>query len=53
MVNYLYDLDAIEENHEAFAERGGVAMSSAVRRLLPAPAVPRAGRAPELAHAGR
>ena len=33
MVNYLYDLDTIERNHEAFAERGEVAMSSEVRRL--------------------
>ena len=33
MVNYLYDLDHIETNHEAFANRGVVAASSAVRRL--------------------
>ncbi|TVR08624.1 MAG: MCD, Malonyl-CoA decarboxylase MCD [Salinarimonadaceae bacterium] len=33
MVNYLYDLDAIERNHEAYAERGEVAVSSEVRRL--------------------
>lgn len=53
MVNYLYDLEAIEENHEAFAERGDVAISSAVRRLLPAPALPRKGRTQELVHAAR
>jgi malonyl-CoA decarboxylase len=34
MVNYLYDLAAIEQNHEAFAQRGEVATSSAVRKLL-------------------
>jgi malonyl-CoA decarboxylase len=33
MVNYLYDLDEIEANHEAFVERGIVAASSAVRKL--------------------
>jgi malonyl-CoA decarboxylase len=34
MVNYLYDLDDIEKNHEAFANQGEVAASSAVRRML-------------------
>ncbi|MDB5569733.1 MAG: Malonyl-CoA decarboxylase [Hyphomicrobiales bacterium] len=34
MVNYLYDLDQIEENHEAFANQGEVVASPAVRRLL-------------------
>jgi malonyl-CoA decarboxylase len=33
MVNYLYDLSAIERNHEAFAENGEVVASSAVKRL--------------------
>jgi malonyl-CoA decarboxylase len=33
MVNYLYDLDHIEANHEAFANRGAVAASSSVRKL--------------------
>ncbi len=33
MVNYLYELDQIEKNHEAFANRNEVAASSAVRRL--------------------
>ena len=33
MVNYLYDLDHIETNHEAFANRGVVAASSGVRKL--------------------
>ena len=33
MVNYLYDLDHIEQNHEAFAEKGEVIASSAVRKL--------------------
>lgn len=36
MVNYLYDLDRIEANHEAFAERSTVAASGAVQRALPA-----------------
>lgn len=35
MVNYLYALDEIERNHEAFAEGGAVAASDAVRRLRP------------------
>jgi malonyl-CoA decarboxylase len=34
MVNYLYDLDDIEKNHEAFAENRTVVASSAVQRLL-------------------
>lgn len=42
MVNYLYDLDAIEKNHEAFAERGEVIAAPALKKLaaapLPAPA---------------
>ena len=33
MVNYLYDLDDIEKNHEAFAENRTVVASSAVRKL--------------------
>jgi malonyl-CoA decarboxylase len=36
MVNYLYDLDEIERNHEAFVNRGEIAASSAVRKLVPA-----------------
>lgn len=34
MVNYRYDLDEIETNHEAFATRNTVVASSAVRKLL-------------------
>jgi malonyl-CoA decarboxylase len=34
MVNYLYDLDDIEKNHEAFAEQRTVVASSTVQRLL-------------------
>ncbi len=34
MVNYLYALDEIEKNHEAFAENGVVAASSAVKKTL-------------------
>lgn len=35
MVNYLYDLDRIEANHEGFAERGITAAAGQVERLLP------------------
>jgi malonyl-CoA decarboxylase len=38
MVNYLYDLDEIEQNHEAFLEKGIVAASPAVRKLVKAKA---------------
>ncbi len=34
MVNYLYDLGAIEKNHEAYAENGEIVASAAVRRSL-------------------
>jgi malonyl-CoA decarboxylase len=34
MVNYRYDLDDIETNHEAFATRNTVVASSGVRKLL-------------------
>jgi malonyl-CoA decarboxylase len=34
MVNYLYDLDTIEKNHEAFANHGVVTASSTVTRAL-------------------
>jgi malonyl-CoA decarboxylase len=34
MVNYLYDLDHIEQNHEAYAEGRKVVASGPVRRLL-------------------
>ena len=40
MVNYLYDLDDLEQNVESFAREGAVATSAAVRRLArrkPAP----------------
>jgi malonyl-CoA decarboxylase len=33
MVNYLYDLDEIEKNHEAYAETRTVVASNQVRRL--------------------
>ncbi|WP_273728768.1 malonyl-CoA decarboxylase [Brucella gallinifaecis] len=36
MVNYLYQLDEIEANHEAFAEGGVIASTPAIRKLLPA-----------------
>jgi malonyl-CoA decarboxylase len=34
MVNYLYRLEDIEKNHEAYANQGTVAASSAVKKLL-------------------
>jgi malonyl-CoA decarboxylase len=34
MVNYLYRLEDIEKNHEAYANQGEVAASSAVKKLL-------------------
>ena len=34
MVNYLYDLDHIEQNHEAYAEGHKVVASNAVKRLV-------------------
>jgi malonyl-CoA decarboxylase len=37
MVNYLYDLDEIERNHEAYAEGRTVVASGAVQRLLRPP----------------
>ena len=37
MVNYLYDLDDIEKNHEAFAEARTVVASGSVQRLLRPP----------------
>ncbi|KAA2234883.1 malonyl-CoA decarboxylase [Salinarimonas soli] len=37
MVNYLYDLDSIERNHEAFAERGEVVAAADLRRLARVP----------------
>ncbi len=36
MVNYLYDLSDIEKNHEAYAEQGIIAASSALQKLAPA-----------------
>src|ERR1700736_4718825 len=34
MVNYLYRLEDIEKNHEAYANQGEIAASSAVKKLL-------------------
>ncbi|WP_034990641.1 malonyl-CoA decarboxylase [Beijerinckia mobilis] len=36
MVNYLYDLDDIEKNHEAFVKTGDVTASSSVKKMLKA-----------------
>ncbi|HLP70790.1 MAG TPA: malonyl-CoA decarboxylase [Rhizobium sp.] len=41
MVNYLYKLEDIETNHEAFASRGEVVAAPAVRRLVPVDRAPR------------
>ncbi len=38
MVNYLYDLEDIEKNHEAYAQHQTVVAASAVTRLVRAPA---------------
>ena len=35
MVNYLYDLDVVEANHETFHETRAVPLSAALRRLTP------------------
>jgi len=41
MVNYLYELDRIEENHEAYAHRDRIATSDAFeKQLAAAPAEP-------------
>jgi malonyl-CoA decarboxylase len=41
MVNYLYDLDEIEENHEAYANQREIVASAAVRKLLKPDSKPR------------
>jgi malonyl-CoA decarboxylase len=41
MVNYLYDLDEIEENHEAYANQREIVASAAVRKLLKPETKPR------------
>ena len=38
MVNYLYDLEHIEQNHEAYAQQHAVVAASAVTRLVKTPA---------------
>ncbi len=38
MVNYLYDLDYIEENHEAYAHQHAIVASTGVTRLVRSPA---------------
>ena len=38
MVNYLYDLEDIERNHEAYAQQRSVVAAGAVTRLVKAPA---------------
>jgi malonyl-CoA decarboxylase len=38
MVNYRYDLDYIEKNHEAYAQQHAIAAASIVTRLVTSPA---------------
>jgi len=38
MVNYLYDLDYIEQNHEAYAQQHAIVASTGVTRLVRSPA---------------
>jgi malonyl-CoA decarboxylase len=38
MVNYLYDLEDIEQHHEAYAQQHAIVAASPVTRLLRAPA---------------
>jgi malonyl-CoA decarboxylase len=35
MVNYLYDLSSIEENHDSYFDQGEIATSRDVARLVP------------------
>jgi malonyl-CoA decarboxylase len=46
MVNYLYDVENIEQNHEAYAEGHTIVAANSVKRLVrkaPAELVPAAG----------
>ena len=52
MVNYLYDPEAIEANHEAFARDGTVVRSPSIDALLGPATPPGAGR-PRLLGRGR
>ncbi len=38
MVNYLYDLDYIEQNHEAYAQQHAIVAAGAISRLVRSPA---------------
>ena len=38
MANYLYDLEHVEQNHEAYAQQHAIVAASAVTRLVRAPA---------------
>ncbi len=38
MVNYLYDIDYIEKNHEAYAQQHAIVAASAITRLVTQPA---------------
>jgi malonyl-CoA decarboxylase len=53
MVNYLYDLDRIEANHEAFVRHGTVAHSDAVAALVAQGAKSKSGVTSLLGFTGR
>lgn len=53
MVNYLYDLDDIEANHEAFLNKGEVAASSAVKKMARGPQPSLLARTTAAVQAGR
>ncbi|MDB5509899.1 MAG: Malonyl-CoA decarboxylase [Hyphomicrobiales bacterium] len=46
MVNYLYSLDDIETNHEAFADRGEIVASGEVRQLFKRKVAPKSSPSP-------
>ena len=48
MVNYLYDHDSIESNHEAFVRSGSIVRSADVDALLPQTWKPRGHCAPSI-----
>ncbi|MGH1352550.1 MAG: malonyl-CoA decarboxylase [Methyloligellaceae bacterium] len=43
MVNYLYELSSIEENHEAYVSNGEIKTTGKIRALLPAPVAEKRG----------
>lgn len=43
MVNYLYDIPRIEENHEAYVSRGDIALGEPLRKMIKAIGVEKSG----------